>query len=49
MKIGYARDSSTDQNLDVQIIQLQEIGCEKIFKESISGNKMLCWCLGLTY
>ncbi|NQY35424.1 MAG: recombinase family protein [Alteromonadaceae bacterium] len=38
MKIGYARVSSTDQNLDVQIIQLQEIGCEKIFKESISGK-----------
>jgi len=38
MKIGYARVSSTEQNLDVQSKQLQEIGCEKIFKESISGK-----------
>lgn len=38
MKIGYARVSSTDQNLDVQLKQLEEIGCEKIFKESISAK-----------
>lgn len=38
MKIGYARVSSTDQNLNVQLKQLEEIGCEKIFKEKISGK-----------
>lgn len=38
MKIGYARVSSTEQNLDVQLKQLQDIGCEKIYEESISGK-----------
>jgi DNA invertase Pin-like site-specific DNA recombinase len=38
MKLGYARVSSSDQNLEVQIMQLEEIGCEKIFQESISGK-----------
>lgn len=38
MKIGYARVSSTDQNLDVQLKQLEKLGCEKIFKETISGK-----------
>lgn len=36
-KIGYARVSSTDQNLDRQIETLQAIGCEKIFMEKVSG------------
>ncbi len=34
-KIGYARVSSTDQNLDRQLEQLK--GCEKIFQEAASG------------
>lgn len=34
-KIGYARVSSADQNLDRQLKQLNNV--EKIFKESISG------------
>jgi DNA invertase Pin-like site-specific DNA recombinase len=38
MKIGYARVSSTEQNLDVQLKQLQEMGCEKIYQEKISGK-----------
>lgn len=38
MKIGYARVSSSDQNLEIQIKQLHEFGCEKIFEESISGK-----------
>jgi len=38
MKIGYSRVSSTEQNLEVQIKQLEEMGCEKIFKEKISGK-----------
>lgn len=37
MKIGYARVSTKDQNLDLQIEALQKVGCEKIFQEKISG------------
>jgi len=37
MKIGYARVSTTDQNLDMQIDLLKEKGCERIFTEKISG------------
>lgn len=38
MKIGYARVSSTEQNLEVQITQLKALGCEKIYQEIISGK-----------
>lgn len=38
MKYGYARVSSVGQNLDVQIKQLQEYGCGKIYKEKVSGR-----------
>jgi len=38
MKIGYARVSTKDQNLDLQIEALQKAGCEKIFEEKISGS-----------
>ena len=38
MKIGYARVSTTDQNLDRQLEQLQKANCKKIFQEKISGK-----------
>lgn len=39
MIYGYARVSSTGQNLEAQIKQLKEFGCEKIFREKVSGRK----------
>ena len=38
MKIGYARVSTQDQTLDVQLEQLKAIGCEKIYQEQASGK-----------
>ncbi|WP_020592830.1 recombinase family protein [Kiloniella laminariae] len=37
MKIGYARVSTQEQNLDTQIKDLYAAGCEKVFSEKISG------------
>jgi DNA invertase Pin-like site-specific DNA recombinase len=39
MKIGYARVSTKDQVLDLQIDALNKEGCEMIFKETASGAK----------
>lgn len=38
MLVGYARVSSTGQNLDSQIESLKNIGCDKIFMEKKSGT-----------
>lgn len=40
MKIGYARVSSLDQNLDRQLDSLKKASCQKIFQEKISGKNM---------
>ena len=37
MKLGYARVSTGDQNLDGQCQRLSAAGCEKLFEEKISG------------
>lgn len=36
-KIGYARVSSKEQHLDVQLSALEKEGCDKIFQEKVSG------------
>ncbi|MGJ0315869.1 recombinase family protein [Aliarcobacter cryaerophilus] len=40
MQIGYARVSTLDQNLDLQIDALNQAGCKKIFQEKITGTKL---------
>nr|WP_082458797.1 recombinase family protein [Pedobacter sp. Leaf216] len=38
MKIGYARVSTADQNLDLQFNALTDYGCTTIYQEKISGK-----------
>ena len=38
MRVGYARVSTIDQNLDRQLEQLHQADCKKIFQEKISGK-----------
>ena len=39
MKLGYARVSTTDQDLAIQRRRLHEAGCEKLFEEKASGAR----------
>jgi hypothetical protein len=40
MIIGYARVSTTEQNLDLQRDGLNPTGCEKIIEDAVSGGKV---------
>jgi len=39
MLVGYARVSTGEQNLDLQLDALKQIGCEEIYTDEISGSK----------
>lgn len=39
MKVGYARVSTADQSLDLQIDALKQAGCEKVFHDIASGAR----------
>jgi DNA invertase Pin-like site-specific DNA recombinase len=39
MLLGYARVSTKDQNLDLQLDALRSHGCERFFTDTVSGAK----------
>lgn len=39
MLVGYARVSTKDQNLDLQINSLKEHGCKRLFEEKVGSTK----------
>lgn len=40
MNIGYARVSTGDQNLDLQLSALKKAGCKRVFQEKVSGTRL---------
>ncbi len=47
MIIGYARVSTTEQNLDLQRDALKRSGCEKIIEDTVGGGKVQRTGLGV--
>lgn len=41
MFVGYARVSTMEQNINLQLDALTNAGCEKIFEDTISGRKKI--------
>lgn len=39
MLIGYARVSTQDQHLTLQLTALEKIGCEKVYQDQVSGSR----------
>jgi len=39
MLIGYVCVSTSDQNLDLQLDALKQVGCNRIYKDIASGTK----------
>jgi len=39
VKVGYARVSTNNQNLELQIDALEKAGCEKIYRDIVSGAR----------
>ena len=44
MLVGYARVSTDDQSLDLQVDYLKQVGCTKIYQEKMTGKTKTFTC-----